>query len=1779
MKIIHRVACIAAALFVAPPAIAQSVSSVKIGTAALMAPGTANTAYGDSAISTNSSWHATPNEITELARALENDPDLLYDFVRNNVETIWMYGLQKGALGALIDRRGTAFDQAHLMAELLRASNPTFTVSYLAGTITLNATQFSDWTGVSKAQAACQLLSSGGIPAVINGTTPATCNYGTANVTSVQLSHIWLSVTISGTAYVFDPSYKLHSFKTGLNLTTVTGLTPGQALAAASATPGTEQGVTFVQNLNVESLNSTLQTYGGNLRIQILSALPAGEIEDVVGGSEIIRDDAQHRDTVLPYAATVQRTWTGGIPDQYRTKLQVQITKTRPDASTPTIINQSLFVDEIYGRKLIFDTNFQEANFVGSLRVLNEFGSGSTIQSANFTDNPKLSYGTLTLTANHPYIAAADGSQTTSGTYMDRTISKPVQYATPLIVVHGWGETGRTLVDKWSTRLDKGVPPLPSIGCENCAFGFFMSAGDGKREQLAASWLAQSSVAARLHAEIADSIYTHHHSLGLVGANSEIRTISYTVPGGPPDFRYALLDNFDRIDVDSSISVTSKTSDATARRAAIHAIAATTEALEGSVAAQIADLPDTNSTATRFGWGNRPPTAEDPSGASSGVPRRFYDFNSGNSSLVSSLALVEGQATNSNDGIHGGNDPEIGATEFNSRKNALQGAVQAYTTAGFGVAASGEAFLGPGQRGGAFNPVPPVGSTFTHRYSPQRGGAFVATRYTGSDPVEIAHIVVGPDANAKGGGGGVQPAHEAMYDPSKAADVLKARFVDRSRVLGVDPQTGGVTYESPASLTVGNGGFPYALTASLIWRGGPVRSELFGPVSHVEPSVPWTTNWNNTLTVSGSGLEMMGEGDVRAVAGTVAAFLAMQDVYKAGQSLNREVVGPLVASWWVGQLTGNAVTVNVGADTRQFIRDWMSATPNAWFLPGPGSYAELTQTNNRSKYVEPNCSGGEPSYVLTRGWNYTGVSFQVKNAQGDIQSFAHWKKIYRNPGADYCATQRGFRMSQWTFPYNMQVNLVYAAPSPDELDELVEVNNSLGRKITFVESGRGGFANGLTGGDLRSVAVSATGTLPTTTIHTDPSTAQTKFIHTVSGGRNRLDDIFAADNMSVAAVHYDYDTLIRAKEVKDAVALQVGGRAPYQFLLADGVRAARIDPENGKYQVLYDLDGRPRKYIDEVGNATKAEFDGRGRVTKYIYAELDEERLLYDARNNVTELRRVAKPSSGLADLVIEASWNPTWNKPDWIEDAKDQRTNFVYRSTGNGISLLETATRPTINIGTPVYSFVYSSRGQITTATDPTGLATSNSYHATNGNLLSTTINPSGLALATNFTYDAQGDVAVTTDPRGNATQATYDLNRRKTVTRQHNGASPADVLAAQRTSYDVLGRVFKEEAGLTFSGTSVSTWQTLRTIAYTPTSQVSTETNAALETTTKIYDDVDRLLEVTDAVGRRTRFAYDLAGKQLQEIRGYGSPLQANYATYQYSPNGQRTTIKDANNNLSTLEYDGFDRLFKLRFPSTTLGAGTSSTTDYEQYGYDANGNRTSLRKRNGQTITYGFDALDRQTVKNRPDGGLANDVFYDYDLAGRPDLIRLAGSGSTAVDYVYDTAKRLIRETTYSQQVNFQLDAAGNRTRLTWPDGNFVQYDYDALNRVTAVRENGATSGVGVLATYVYDPLSRRTSVTRGNAANSALNYDLASRLISLNHNLASTAHDVTFALSYTPAGQLLNRTQANALYAWTVPTVNRAYVRDGLNRYTSVAGVTHGYDTNGNLMSHCLSENVT
>ena len=321
-----------------------------------------------------------------------------------------------------------------------------------------------------------------------------------------------------------------------------------------------------------------------------------------------------------------------------------------------------------------------------------------------------------------------------------------------------------------------------------------------------------------------------------------------------------------------------------------------------------------------------------------------------------------------------------------------------------------------------------------------------------------------------------------------------------------------------------------------------------------------------------------------------------------------------------------------------------------------------------------------------------------------------------------------------------------------------------------------------------------------------------------------LSTIITPDQPTLPHTEYDYDSEGRVQQVKDAEALQVGDRLPWQFFIADGTRGGRQDPLGGLYSVVYDSYGHGSRFIDELNRETDALFDSRDRPLQYLYPENDCDLYLYDVQNNVTSLTKEDKASGcnaaaiGSHRILTRATWDQTWNKILTLTTPRNNVTRFTYYSLGHGASLMHPATRPSPDgfQAAPGYSFASDAAGKLTTATDPIGIVKQNAYDTAEEHLRSTTLDPgtgTHVGAVTSYSYDAIGNTIHTTDPRGAVTEDSFDSERRKTESHHHDGAITATLNEASRTTYDALDRDIKDETGLTFSGTTVATWPTDKT------------------------------------------------------------------------------------------------------------------------------------------------------------------------------------------------------------------------------------------------------------------------------------------------------------------------------------------------------------------------------
>src|SRR5579875_2924436 len=121
---------------------------------------------------------------------------------------------------------------------------------------------------------------------------------------------------------------------------------------------------------------------------------------------------------------------------------------------------------------------------------------------------------------------------------------------------------------------------------------------------------------------------------------------------------------------------------------------------------------------------------------------------------------------------------------------------------------------------------------------------------------------------------------------------------------------------------------------------------------------------------------------------------------------------------------------------------------------------------------------------------------------------------------------------------------------------------------------------------------------------------------------------------------------------------------------------------------------------------------------------------------------------------------------------------------------------------------------------------------------------------------------------------------------------------------------------------------------------------------------------------------------------------------------------------------------------------------------------------------------------------------------------------------------------------------------------------------------IRENGATSGSGVLASYGFDALGRESTATYGSTAGSdTLAYDNAGRLSGWARGFAGDASkNLVVGLNYNAADQVRTRTFSNNLYEWSGASyVSNSYTINGLNQVTGTGSSTLGYNSRGGLSS--------
>lgn len=672
--------------------------------------------------------------------------------------------------------------------------------------------------------------------------------------------------------------------------------------------------------------------------------------------------------------------------------------------------------------------------------------------------------------------------------------------------------------------------------------------------------------------------------------------------------------------------------------------------------------------------------------------------------------------------------------------------------------------------------------------------------------------------------------------------------------------------------------------------------------------------------------------------------------------------------------------------------------------------------------------------------------------------------------------------------------------------------------------------------------------------YTDPED-----VHNLTEKRNKLDHLLntwgydsqdqVISNFSVnskgVSISYVSESQV---DVTDAY----GVLRSYTLDMVDGRK--RVTAMTGIGSAPYSVSNAIRWVYDEEMRLTEVEYAG-GTINKY---------LDYDARGNPGTIRLVYNTPE---ERTITYTYHPDMNTPLTITEASllgsgNKETIWDYDDDYDSIPneeptsllsrIIEKGFTKAISGSIIPYeyitTFTYNSKGQVLSVDRPlpgNGDTTSSTYDPTTGDLLFITRSIIG---ATSFSnYDAAGQVGLVTDVNNQSKGFIYDGRGRVTlITNNADGSTNS---------------VIYNTAGLPDS---------------------RTDEDGVISSS--LYDTIyGRLARTTDHVGNYISYDYDPQGNMIEKSYCDPSDVRTNmkrylyqdpahnmpgklykeinpddtFTKYGYDSEGNISSVTDPNNNTTSYEYDPLNRLITVTQP------GNVATS----YSYDAHSNLQSVTDAESHTTTYEYDDMGRLLSTTSPDTGT---VIYVYDEAGNP-VSKTDAKGIT-VGYEYDLLNRLtdLNFPDSTQDITYTYDTGANgmgrRTGMIDPSGSMT-FGYD--NRGRIVEKTSTINSYSYIIAQSFTPGSRISSVTY--PTDRTIDYDRTTCACSVDS--VSTTYNgdtITLAenLSYRPFGI------AKGMNTGAGGTVNNIF---DLSAHLTVANPgtdkerTYTYDNNGNLTS--------
>lgn len=685
----------------------------------------------------------------------------------------------------------------------------------------------------------------------------------------------------------------------------------------------------------------------------------------------------------------------------------------------------------------------------------------------------------------------------------------------------------------------------------------------------------------------------------------------------------------------------------------------------------------------------------------------------------------------------------------------------------------------------------------------------------------------------------------------------------------------------------------------------------------------------------------------------------------------------------------------------------------------------------------------------------SGVWMFERNPDGSFTKPAGLNaSLASNPGGGYTLTwdQSGVKWNL-TGPYNYLASIVdrngnaitysYGPPTPSGYRVPTHVTDTQGRQTSFSYlTPDTEIVNRITdpAGRVHAYSYGAGNLLES---HTRPDGRQTSYGYDAAQNLIRLTD--ARGNQTTFA----YDVERRVTQITRVTEPTSGTGPTTRFAYDRPNRKTTVtDPNGNQTQYFWDTELRVTRTVDPLGHSFQTAYTANSDVDFATNATGHVTDYGYDGLNRLTSTRL---PTGATTSHAYADPANPYL--PTRTTDAQGKSVTLSYDPRGN--LLTSTNELPSQN----QERWTYNANGTLATHTDARGHLTSYGYFP-NGNLQSVT--PPAPLGQRSYTYDSLSRIATETDGKGQTTTYGYDALDRLISTVGPGLAVPVTY------GYDANGNhtgIGDPHGGATYG------YDTLNRLA----SEVVPNNPGG---TTYSYDPAGNLL-TKSAMGRTTTYGYS-PRNQTTSVTEPDNP--ANIIRFSYDANGNRRQTIYPNGVTQYEDYDDSERLSRIYAQK----AGSPNLLTDFGYGYrDAGGidrmrvqTMTDLPTRLGQsqlrTTSYGYDAVSELTIATtRVAGEVTNWWEYGYDGNGNRTH---QTHNSLTTTYTYDAANVLDYSLQGGQRTEYDSDSNGNRTREQRPGQAATTYQYNSLDQTTQITPAGEGS---VAMTYSGAGQSERVS----------------------------------------------------------------------------------------------------